>query len=50
MKVLITGGRGGLGQAFAAALRDADIMLLDLPEFDVGSSEAWRGLEGEFDR
>ena len=49
MKVLITGGRGGLGQAFAAALRDADILLLDLPEFDVGSSEAWGGLEGEFD-
>ena len=49
MKALITGGRGGLGQAFAAALGDTAITLLDLPEFDVGSSEAWRALEGEFD-
>jgi NAD(P)-dependent dehydrogenase (short-subunit alcohol dehydrogenase family) len=49
VKALITGGRGGLGQAFAAALGDAEITLLDLPEFDVGSSEAWRALEGEFD-
>ncbi|HLX21275.1 MAG TPA: SDR family oxidoreductase [Gaiellaceae bacterium] len=49
MKVLITGGRGGLGQAFAAALGDADVTLLDLPEFDVGSAAAWRALDGEFD-
>ena len=49
MKALITGGRGGLGQAFAAALGDADVTLLDLPEFDVGSADAWRALEGEFD-
>jgi NAD(P)-dependent dehydrogenase (short-subunit alcohol dehydrogenase family) len=49
VRALITGGRGGLGQAFAAALGDADITLLDLPEFDVGSSDAWRALEGEFD-
>jgi NAD(P)-dependent dehydrogenase (short-subunit alcohol dehydrogenase family) len=49
VKVLITGGRGGLGQAFAAALGDAEITLLDLPEFDVGSSDAWRALDGEFD-
>ncbi|HEY2373093.1 MAG TPA: SDR family NAD(P)-dependent oxidoreductase [Gaiellaceae bacterium] len=49
MKALITGGRGGLGQAFAAALGDADVTLVDLPEFDVGSSDAWRALEGEFD-
>ena len=49
MKAVITGGSGGLGQAFAAALGDAEITLLDLPEFDVGSSDAWRALEGEFD-
>jgi NAD(P)-dependent dehydrogenase (short-subunit alcohol dehydrogenase family) len=49
VKALITGGRGGLGQAFAAALGGAEITLLDLPEFDVGSPAAWRALEGEFD-
>jgi NAD(P)-dependent dehydrogenase (short-subunit alcohol dehydrogenase family) len=49
MRALITGGRGGLGQAFAAALGDAELTLLDLPEFDVGSSDAWHALEGEFD-
>jgi NAD(P)-dependent dehydrogenase (short-subunit alcohol dehydrogenase family) len=49
VKALITGGRGGLGQAFAAALVGAEITLLDLPEFDVGSPGAWRALEGEFD-
>ena len=49
MKVLITGGRGGLGRAFAAALGDAEITALDLPEFDVGDSAAWRALEGEYD-
>jgi NAD(P)-dependent dehydrogenase (short-subunit alcohol dehydrogenase family) len=49
VKALITGGHGGLGQAFAAALGDAEIMILDLPDFDVGSSHAWRALEGEFD-
>ena len=49
MNVLITGGRGGLGLAFAAALGDAEITALDLPEFDVGDSAAWRALEGEYD-
>jgi NAD(P)-dependent dehydrogenase (short-subunit alcohol dehydrogenase family) len=49
VKALITGGRGGLGQAFAAALGDAEITLLDLPEFDVGSVEAWRAVAGDFD-
>lgn len=49
MRALITGGQGGLGRAFAAALGDADVTLLDLPEFDVGSSEAWRALDGEYD-
>ena len=49
MRVLITGGRGGLGRAFAAALGEADVVAVDLPEFDVGSREAWASLEGEFD-
>jgi NAD(P)-dependent dehydrogenase (short-subunit alcohol dehydrogenase family) len=49
VKVLITGGRGGLGQAFAQALGDAEITLLDLPEFDVGDPDAWRRLEGTYD-
>ena len=49
MKVLITGGRGGLGQAFAQALGDAELTVLDLPEFDVGDPAAWRALEGEYD-
>ena len=49
MKVLITGGRGGLGQAFAQALGDAELTLLDLPEFDVGDPVAWRALEGDYD-
>jgi NAD(P)-dependent dehydrogenase (short-subunit alcohol dehydrogenase family) len=50
VKALITGGRGGLGRAFAAALgADADVTLLDLPEFDVGDPAAWRALEGAYD-
>ena len=49
MRVLITGGRGGLGRAFAVALGDADMTALDLPEFDVGDSAAWRALDGSYD-
>ena len=49
MRVLITGGRGGLGLAFAAALGDADVTALDLPEFDVGDPAAWRALDGSYD-
>ncbi len=49
MRVLITGGRGGLGVAFAAALGDAEVTALDLPEFDVGDPAAWRALDGSFD-
>ena len=49
MKVLITGGRGGLGRAFSQALGDAEITALDLPEFDVGDPAAWRALDGEYD-
>lgn len=50
MKVLITGGSGGLGLAIAAALGDAEVVSLGLEEgFDVGDSDAWRAVEGEFD-
>ena len=49
MRALVTGGRGGIGRAVAAALGDADVVLLDLPDFDVGDPGAWRGLEGGFD-
>ena len=50
MRALITGGRGGLGRAFAEALGgDAEVTLLDLPAFDVGDPAAWRALEGSFD-
>jgi NAD(P)-dependent dehydrogenase (short-subunit alcohol dehydrogenase family) len=49
VRALITGGRGGLGLAFAAALGDADVTILDLPEFDVGDAAAWRALNGSFD-
>jgi NAD(P)-dependent dehydrogenase (short-subunit alcohol dehydrogenase family) len=49
VKTLVTGGRGGIGSAIVDALGDADPVVLDLPEFDVGDPEAWRSLEGEFD-
>jgi len=44
---VVTGGRGGIGHAIVKAHGDA--VALDLPEFDVGSHEAWASLEGEFD-
>jgi NAD(P)-dependent dehydrogenase (short-subunit alcohol dehydrogenase family) len=44
---LVTGGRGGIGRAIVEAHGDA--VAVDLPEFDVGSPEAWASLEGEFD-
>ena len=47
MRALVTGGRGGIGAAIAALLDEP--LVLDLPELDVGSPEAWRTLEGEFD-
>jgi NAD(P)-dependent dehydrogenase (short-subunit alcohol dehydrogenase family) len=49
VRALVTGGRGGIGSAIVAALGDAEVTVLDLPEFDVGDPAAWRGLEGEFD-
>jgi len=49
VRVLITGGRGGLGRALADALADAEVTAVDLPEFDVGDPAAWRGLEGSYD-
>ena len=49
MRALVTGGRGGIGRAIAAALGDADVIALDLPEFDVGDPDAWHSLDGEFD-
>jgi NAD(P)-dependent dehydrogenase (short-subunit alcohol dehydrogenase family) len=49
VRALITGGRGGLGVAFAQALGDAEVIALDLPEFDVGDPAAWRALDGEYD-
>jgi NAD(P)-dependent dehydrogenase (short-subunit alcohol dehydrogenase family) len=48
MRALLTGGRGGIGTAIAAAY-EGDVTVLDLPEFDVGSSEAWAAVEGTFD-
>jgi NAD(P)-dependent dehydrogenase (short-subunit alcohol dehydrogenase family) len=47
MTALVTGGRGGIGRAIVAAHGDA--VAVDLPEFDVGSREAWSALNGEFD-
>jgi NAD(P)-dependent dehydrogenase (short-subunit alcohol dehydrogenase family) len=49
VRVLVTGGRGGIGSAIVEALGDAEIIALDLPEFDVGDAEAWRSLDGPFD-
>jgi NAD(P)-dependent dehydrogenase (short-subunit alcohol dehydrogenase family) len=49
VRALVTGGRGGIGAAIVAALEDAEVVVLDLPEFDVGKPNAWRSLEGEFD-
>ncbi|MGH3049438.1 MAG: hypothetical protein ACRDLK_04710, partial [Gaiellaceae bacterium] len=49
MRALVTGGRGGLGSAIVQALGDADVDVLDLPEFDVSDVEAWHRLEGAYD-
>jgi NAD(P)-dependent dehydrogenase (short-subunit alcohol dehydrogenase family) len=47
-RALVTGGRGGIGQAILAAY-DGDVTVLDLPEFDVADVDAWASVEGEFD-
>jgi NAD(P)-dependent dehydrogenase (short-subunit alcohol dehydrogenase family) len=44
----VTGGRGGIGSAIAAAY-DGEVTVLDLPEFDVASPAAWAALLGEYD-
>jgi NAD(P)-dependent dehydrogenase (short-subunit alcohol dehydrogenase family) len=49
VKVLVTGGKGGIGSAIVTALTDAEVAVLDLPAFDVGDPDAWRALVGEFD-
>jgi NAD(P)-dependent dehydrogenase (short-subunit alcohol dehydrogenase family) len=49
VRALVTGGRGGIGAAIAAALADAEVVVVDLPEFDVGDADAWRGLDGTFE-
>jgi NAD(P)-dependent dehydrogenase (short-subunit alcohol dehydrogenase family) len=49
VRTLVTGGRGGIGSAIVEALADAEVAVLDLPEFDVGDPAAWRALQGEFD-
>jgi NAD(P)-dependent dehydrogenase (short-subunit alcohol dehydrogenase family) len=49
VRAFVTGGRGGIGSAIVAALGDADVVALDLPDFDVGDTAAWRSLEGPFD-
>jgi NAD(P)-dependent dehydrogenase (short-subunit alcohol dehydrogenase family) len=50
VKVLVTGGRSGIGAAIVAALGDADVTVLDLANGqDVADPATWRALEGEFD-
>jgi NAD(P)-dependent dehydrogenase (short-subunit alcohol dehydrogenase family) len=48
VRALVTGGRGGIGRAIAAAY-DGAVVALDLPDFDVADVAAWRALDGEFD-
>ena len=47
-RALVTGGRGGIGGAIADAY-DGEVVVLDLPEFDVGALDAWTSLDGDFD-
>jgi len=48
VRALVTGGRGGIGRAIAAAF-DGEVTVLDLPDFDVASQDAWSAVEGTFD-
>jgi NAD(P)-dependent dehydrogenase (short-subunit alcohol dehydrogenase family) len=48
VRALVTGGRGGIGSALTAAY-DGEVVQLDLPEFDVGSVDAWASLDGAFE-
>ena len=45
-RALVTGGRGGIGRAIADVY-DGEVVALDLPDFDVGSVEAWAALEDD---
>lgn len=50
MRVLVTGGRSGIGAAIVAALGDADVTVLDLADGqDVAEPATWHALEGPFD-
>jgi len=50
VRVLVTGGRSGIGAAIVAALGDADVTVLDLADGqDVAEPATWRALEGTFD-
>jgi NAD(P)-dependent dehydrogenase (short-subunit alcohol dehydrogenase family) len=50
VKVLVTGGRSGIGAAIVDALGDADVTILDLADGDdVGDVATWHALEGPFD-
>ena len=49
MRALITGGRGGIGRAIEHALDGWEVITLDLPEFDVGSRQAWDAVGGTLD-
>jgi NAD(P)-dependent dehydrogenase (short-subunit alcohol dehydrogenase family) len=49
VRALVTGGRGGIGSAIVAALGDAEVTVLDLPEFDVADAAPWRMLEPPYD-
>ncbi len=50
MKVLVTGGRSGIGAAIVEAVAGADVTVLDLVDgHDVADVDTWRMLEGPFD-
>jgi NAD(P)-dependent dehydrogenase (short-subunit alcohol dehydrogenase family) len=50
VKVLVTGGRSGIGAAIVEALANAEVTVLDLVDgHDVGRVDTWRALDGPFD-